>query len=140
VKTTTFGITVAALWATIRGDDETVLFKRRLAPALVARAFFISLIAFLALNVVAGLLLIQERLPLMHVLFETTSAFGTVGLSIGAADRPLSLAGDFSASAKLLIVAMMFAGRVGPLTLAVALAQRRQKPRLRYPEGTVLIG
>jgi trk system potassium uptake protein TrkH len=140
VKTTTFGITVAALWATVRGDEETVLFGRRLAPVLVARAFFISLIAFLGLNVVAGLLLIREALPLMDVLFETTSAFGTVGLSIGAKGAPLSLSGQFSDVSKILVVLMIFAGRVGPLTLAVALAQRRQKPRVRYPEGTILIG
>jgi len=140
VKTTTFGITLAALWATVRGDEETVLFRRRLPPALVARAFFISMIAFLALNVVAGLLLVRENLPLMHVLFETTSAFGTVGLSIGAEGAPLSLSGRFSDVSKLLVVLIIFAGRVGPLTLAVALAQRHRRSRLRYPEGSVLIG
>ena len=139
VKTTTFGITVAALWATVRGDEETVLFKRRLAPALVARAFFIALIAFLTLNVVAGLVLIVEDLPLLEVLFETTSAFGTVGLSMPEAGT-VSLAAQFSPVSKLLIAGMMFAGRVGPLTLAVALAQRHRRPRLRYPEGSVLIG
>ena len=139
VKTTTFGITVAALWTTVRGDDETVLFGRRLAPALVARAFFISLIAFLALNIVAGLVLVLEDLPLLEVLFETTSAFGTVGLSM-AAGSTVSLSSQFAPASKLLIVLMIFAGRVGPLTLAVALAQRRRKPRLRYPEGSVLIG
>jgi trk system potassium uptake protein TrkH len=140
VKTTTFGITVAALWSTVRGDEDTVLFKRRLPPALVARAFFIALIAFLALNVVAALVLITENQPLLPVLFETTSAFGTVGLSVGATGRPLSLAGEFSWVGKLLITAMMFMGRIGPLTLAVAVAHGRQKPRIRYPEGRVLIG
>ena len=53
VKTTTFGITMAALWATVRGQNEPVLFRRRLTADLVARAFFISLIAFLALNAIA---------------------------------------------------------------------------------------
>jgi trk system potassium uptake protein TrkH len=140
VKTTTFGITVLALWATVRGGREPTVFKRRLAAALVPRAFFISLIAFLALNVVAGLVLIFESHGLLAVLFETTSAFGTVGLSTGLPGSALSLSGHFSDVGKLLMIVMMFMGRVGPLTLAVALARGRPRPRLRYPEGRVLIG
>lgn len=140
IKVTTFAITVAALWATVRGMEEPALFKRRLASALVARAFFIALIAFLALNGIAGLLLISEGRELLPTLFETTSAFGTVGLSTGERGAPVSLAGHFSDVGKLLIIAMMFMGRVGPLTLAVALARRGTPPRLRYPEGKVLVG
>ena len=74
------------------------------------------------------------------MLFETTSAFGTVGLSTGTPGSVLSLSGHFAPTGKLLIIAMMFMGRVGPLTLAVALARGRPRPRLRYPEGKVLIG
>ena len=140
VKTTTFGITVAALWATVRGGEEPSIFRRRLAPAVVARAFFISLIAFLALNMVAGLVLVLESHGLLAVLFETTSAFGTVGLSTGVPGSVVSLSGHFGPGGKLLLIAMMFMGRVGPLTLAVALARGRPRPRLRYPEGKVLIG
>jgi trk system potassium uptake protein TrkH len=140
VKTTTFAITVAALWATVRGAEEPSLFRRRLTPALVARAFFISLIAFLALNGVAAILLAIEGRELLPTLFETTSAFGTVGLSMGEAPSPLSLAGHFSPFGKLLVAVMMFMGRVGPLTLAVAIARGRPRPHIRYPEGKVLIG
>jgi trk system potassium uptake protein TrkH len=140
VKTTTFGITVAALWATVRGGEEPAIFRRRLPPELVARAFFISLIAFLALNLVAGLVLVLESHGLLAVLFETTSAFGTVGLSTGVPGSVISLSGHFGPGGKLLVIAMMFMGRVGPLTLAVALARGRPKARLRYPEGKVLIG
>jgi trk system potassium uptake protein TrkH len=140
VKITTFGITVAALWATVRGMEEPVVFRRRLPPALVARAFFISLIAFLAVNAVAGLLLMIEGRGLLPTLFETMSAFGTVGLSMGETG-PLSLAAHFSAGGKLLMIVMMFVGRVGPLTLAVAIARRATAPpRIRYPEGKVLVG
>jgi trk system potassium uptake protein TrkH len=140
VKTTTFAITVAALWATVRGAEEPSLFRRRLAPGLVSRAFFISLIAFLALNVIAAILLATEGRELLPTLFETTSAFGTVGLSMGESPSPLSLAGHFSPAGKLLVAAMMFMGRVGPLTLAVAVARGRPRARIRYPEGKVLIG
>jgi trk system potassium uptake protein TrkH len=140
IKVTTLSVTVVALWATIRGRLEAVIFKRRLPPDLVARAFFISLIAFLALNLVTATLLVVEHQTLLPALFETTSAFGTVGLSMSGADSVTSLSGTFSVAGKLLMTGMMFMGRVGPLTLAVAVVGRRQTERLRYPEGKVLIG
>lgn len=141
VKTTTFSLTVAALWATVRGHTEPTLFGRRIAAETVARAFFISLIAFLALNTVAGLLLVVEGRDLLRTLFETTSAFGTVGLSTGQPGSVLSLSAFFSTGGKLLIIGMMFVGRIGPLTLAFALARRAASlPKVRYPEGKVLIG
>jgi trk system potassium uptake protein TrkH len=141
VKTTTFSITVAALWATVRGEDEPHLFGRRLGQELVARAFFVSLIAFLFLNAIAGLVLVTEQRDLLRTLFETTSAFGTVGLSMSENGAPVSLSAFFTANGKLLIMLMMFIGRLGPLTLAFAVARRASvQPRLRYPEGKVLIG
>lgn len=140
IKVTTFSITVAALWATVRGSRDAVVFKRRLPPELVARAFFVSLIAFLALNGVAVLLLITEGRGLLPTLFETASAAGTVGLSTGEPGSPLSLAGHFSPLGKLLLIATMFMGRIGPLTLAVALARGDTPARVRYPEAKILVG
>jgi trk system potassium uptake protein TrkH len=140
VKTTTFGVTVLALAATVRGLPEPVIMGRRLGADLVQKSFFICLIAFLGLNVVAGVLLLLEGRDLLRTLFETTSAFGTVGLSMGHQGTVLSLSGQFSPVGKLLVSAMMFAGRVGPLTLAVALARRQHVVRFRYPEGKVAIG
>jgi len=140
VKTTTFGVTMIALWATVRGKGDPVLFRHRLAPDLVARAFFITLTAFLVLNLISWLVLLVEGRDLMATVFETTSAFGTVGLSVGQAGSMLSLSGHFSNSGKLLIALMMYLGRVGPLTLAVALAKGRPPARLRYSEAKVLVG
>jgi trk system potassium uptake protein TrkH len=141
VKTTTFSITLAALWATVRGADDTVIFRRRLAAETVAKAFFISLIAFVALNSVAWLVLLFEGRDLLKTLFETTSAFGTVGLSMGEQGAPVSLSAFFSPVGKVLIMAMMFIGRVGPLTLAIAVAKRsKAQAKLQYPEGKILIG
>ena len=141
VKTTTFSITIAALWATIRGNPETTIFKRRVSPDTVGKAFFICLIGFLALNAVAGVVLVSEGRALMATLFETTSAFGTVGLSMGESGQPVSLVAFFTPGGKIILALMMFAGRVGPLTLAVALAHRAAlRARIRYPEGKVLIG
>jgi len=106
----------------------------------VSRAFFVSLIAFLAVNLVTGMLLVREHGDLLRTLFESVSAFGTVGLSTGISGTPLSLSAAFSEGGRLLICLLMFMGRIGPLTLAFALASRRTPPRVRYPEGRVLIG
>ena len=140
VKISTFSITVAVIWAMVRGAPEPTLLRRRIPSLLVARAFSICLIGFLALNVVAALLLVTEGRELLPTLFETTSAFGTVGLSMGEGSAPVSLAGHFSGVGRLLVIAMMFMGRIGPLTLAVALARRREAARVRHPEGKFLIG
>jgi len=89
---------------------------------------------------VAGMLLVIEDHPLLPTLFETTSAFGTVGMSTGHRGSVLSLAGHFSATGKFLLAAMMFMGRVGPLTLAVAVARGRTPAKIRYPEAKILVG
>jgi trk system potassium uptake protein TrkH len=140
VKISTFSVTVAAIWAMIRGAPEPTLLRRRLSPAVVSRAFSICLIGFLALNLVAGVLLLTEGRQLLPTLFEATSAFGTVGLSMGEAGAPVSLTGHFSGAGKMLLVSLMIVGRVGPLTLAVAIARPAPPARLRYPEGRVLVG
>jgi trk system potassium uptake protein len=141
VKTSTFSITLAALWATVRGENDTVIYKRRLAPELVAKAFFVSLIAFVTMNSVAWVLLLTEGRDLLKTLFETTSAFGTVGLSMGENGAAVSLAAFFSPVGKLLVMLMMFVGRLGPLTLAIAVARRgAAQAKIRYPEGKILVG
>ncbi|MCL4811962.1 MAG: hypothetical protein KJ061_05740, partial [Vicinamibacteraceae bacterium] len=140
VKVTTFGVTVLALLATVRGREEPVAFSRRIPADIVTRAFFICLIGFLAINVVAGTLLVLERGGLLATLFETTSAFGTVGLSIGMPGETVSYSGSFDRIGKLLVAVMMFTGRVGPLTLAIALAGRRPVARVKPAPGRVLIG
>jgi len=141
VKTSTFSLTVAALWGTVRGDAETTIFKRRIPRDTIGKAFFICLIAFLALNAAAGIVLVAEGRSLTAALFETTSAFGTVGLSMGEAGSSISLSGFFTPVGKIMMMVMMFVGRVGPLTMAIALAHRAAlTPKIRYPEGKVLIG
>ena len=140
VKISTFSITVAVIWAMVRGAPEPTLLERRIPASLIARAFSICLIGFLALNIVAGLLLVTQGRELLPTLFETTSAFGTVGLSMGEAGAPVSLVGHFTGAGKALVIAMMFMGRIGPLTLAVAIARRRELARVRHPEGKFLIG
>ncbi len=140
VKVTTVGVMLASLWATARGEAEATIFRRRIPQDQIARAFLICLVAFLAVNGLAAVLLAYESRQLLPTLFEVVSAFGTVGMSTGEGSSPLSLSGHFSIAGQLLITLMMFAGRVGPLTLLMAVARRRELSRVRYPEGKVLIG
>jgi len=77
----------------------------------------------------------------LGVLFEDVSAFGTVGLSVGSFTRvQTSLSHDFTPFGKIVIALTMLAGRVGPLTLGVAVVLRQRKETFVYPEGRVLIG
>ncbi len=140
VKVTTFGVIMAAVWGTVRGRRDVTVFRRRLAPDLVNRAFALSILAAIGLTLVTGLLLLTEHQGLLHTSYEAASAFGTVGLSMGVPGSPLSLSGFFGAGGKWLVIFLMFMGRVGPLTLAVALAGAAAPARVRYPEGKVLIG
>ena len=140
VKVSTVGVVLAALWATARGEVEATIFRRRLPPEQIARAFLICLVAFLSVNLLAAVLLAREGRHLLAILFETVSAFGTVGMSMGEGTSPLSLSGHFTVTGQLLIALMMFAGRLGPLTLVIAVARRREASRVRYPEGKVLLG
>jgi len=98
------------------------------------------LLAATGLLIITGMLLLVEGHGLLHTSYEAVSAFGTVGLSMGVAGSPLSLSGFFGTGGKWLIMFLMFMGRVGPMTLAVALAGLAAPVRVRYPEGKVLIG
>lgn len=133
-KTTTFGALVMAVRATISGRDEIELWGRRLAKEVVEKGLAITMAALSLIVVMTMILLITEKKSLMEILFEVTSAFGTVGLSMGITPK-LTVIG------KLLISFTMYAGRVGPLTLAVAIAQRHRAPvNVHYPEDRVIVG
>lgn len=136
IKTTTFTLWLAKLWSLLRGGKWPRLFSRHIPGEIARRA---SMIIGLAVvwNLLGLLLLLatEGRSPgvgMHDVLFEQVSAFGTVGLSTGLTPK-LSVAG------KLWIVATMFVGRLGPLTLAVW-ALTRRAPGVRYPEGRIMIG
>lgn len=133
VKTTTVGLLAAAIWAMIRGRDEVEIFKRGIARTVIYKAFALVFIAALLVVFVTMMLCLTEKAPFLNILFEVVSAFGTVGLTTG-------LTPSLTASGKLWLIITMFAGRVGPVTLALALALRQRKAMVRYPEGKVIIG
>ncbi|NLJ84252.1 MAG: Trk family potassium uptake protein [Halanaerobiaceae bacterium] len=133
IKTTTFGVIILAVWNVIRGKRDIEIFRRRLSERLVIKAFVITLLALFWVIFVTMLLSITESASFFALLFETVAAFGTVGLSTG-------ITASLSGIGRLLIIFTMFIGRVGPLTLAVALAEQKQVLLYRYPEEEIMVG
>ncbi|MEI7026667.1 TrkH family potassium uptake protein [Paenibacillus sp. y28] len=133
IKTTTFTTLVGAVLAMIRGKEDIVLFRNRLAKDRINKAVTLSMFALLLVVGVSMILSTTEDHHFLMILFEVTSAFGTVGLSMG-------LTPDLTLVGKLLICLMMFVGRLGPLTLAYALQPKAEKELYRYPEGRIMIG
>lgn len=133
IKTTTMGIMVSAIWALVRGRRDVEMFKRKIPSVLVYKAFAIYFISATLVILVTMMLSITEKVPFLKLLFEVVSAFATVGVSTG-------ITPDLSPHAKLWLILTMFAGRVGPVTLALALAMKSEKVKIQYPDGKVSIG
>jgi trk system potassium uptake protein TrkH len=140
IKTTTLGTLVATTWSNLRGRKDVNLFRRRISPESIEKAFVLTFLSLLLIASFSILLLVIEKQPLLPVLFEEISAFGTVGLSSGAPGSVCSLSAIFSSWGKLLIVLTMFAGRVGPITVGAAVLFREPQGQFRYVEEKVLVG
>lgn len=135
VKTATFGTLLAATWAVSTGRREIAIFQRRLPYLIVFKSLAIILMGLGMLLTSTILLSLTEDKEFLSVLFEVASALGTVGLSTGITPH-------LSSWGKVIIIFTMFAGRVGPLTLAVALGQQERERRylVKYPEEKIMVG
>ncbi|TYP49814.1 TrkH family potassium uptake protein [Thermosediminibacter litoriperuensis] len=133
VKTTTFALVLMMIYSVITSKEDVEIYKRRIPMDNVFKASVITVMALLQVLSVSLLLAITEGADFMSILYETVSAFGTVGLSMGITPH-LSDAG------KVLIILTMFSGRLGPLTIALALASKKKTAMLKYPEERILVG
>ncbi len=138
VKTSTFTIIIASLYATIRGLSNTVLFKRTVPSDTVLKSFLLVTLAAIFCTLSTHFIITTQSTQYLSAMFEVTSAFGTVGLSVGDGGVR-SLSALFTPIGKLAISFTMFVGRLGPLTLAIAVTRKAEK-RFKYPEGRVIIG
>ena len=121
------------IWAEVRGHTYVNVGNRRIDPRAQRQALTIALLS-VGLVVGSTLVLLEiTDLDTSSVLFEAVSAFGTVGLSTG-------ITADLPSSGQLVLVALMFVGRLGPVTLVSALALRERQLRYTLPEGRPLIG
>ncbi|WP_083936335.1 TrkH family potassium uptake protein [Nocardiopsis ganjiahuensis] len=133
IKVTTFAILLLVVHANVRGEPTVHAAGRRLSQATVTQA---TTVVVLSLGLVLSATLVLMTITpftLDQILFEATSAFATVGLSTG-------ITGDLPASGQLLLVFLMFVGRIGPITLASALAMRRRGRAYELPEERPIVG
>ncbi|WP_346916360.1 TrkH family potassium uptake protein [Clostridium sp.] len=138
IKTSTAGVLFMTIISVINGREDTELFKRRINKETVYKSLSVVVIALALVFTVTILLSITERAsgaPFEHYLFEATSAFGTVGLTLG-------LTQELTTIGKAIVALTMYAGRIGPLTLVLAISIRKRKRRnsIKYPEDKILVG
>jgi trk system potassium uptake protein TrkH len=133
VKVTTFAVLFATLRAELRNEPEPHLLDRRVPPGTVRRAISVAFVAVVVVTFSVLGLLLSEHEDAMRLAFEAVSAFGTVGLSVG-------LTPSLSSAGKLIIIVTMLIGRVGPLTVALATAERAHRAHHLRPHERVLIG
>lgn len=135
IKTTTFTSIVLSVLSTYRSEPHVVLGGRTLPKDVIQKAWAITTSAAILIFFMISILSLTEKVDLLTVFFEVTSAFGTVGLSLG-------LTPTLSNVGKMAIILTMFIGRVGPLTVAFVLSQKRnnQAAHIKYPDERILIG
>lgn len=134
VKTSTLGILIFTLISVLRGRDETEVFGRHLSQSTVYRAVAVFLMGIVIVVLGVTVLSINEvGATFEQILYEVLSAFGTVGLTQG-------ITPGLTAVSKITLSTIMYLGRVGPLTVMLALAGQKQKVNIKYPEGKLLIG
>jgi len=142
VKVTTFGVLLVLAVSRIRGRQDAVIFGRRISERSVTKAMSILTLGVAVLVISTFLLLTVEvgtisfsraQGEFIQLFLEAVSAFGTVGLSTG-------ITSDLSNAGRLIITLLMFIGRLGPLTIAVAIAARIRRTVIRYPEEKVMVG
>lgn len=134
IRTTTLAIAVLFLVNFARGRGVIHIFHRQIKLVDVFRSYAVILLAGLMVMIALLVLLITEpNVPVVSLLFEITSAFGTSGMSLG-------ITGDLSTPGKMIIMSLMFIGRVGLISFLYTLGGRTKNPHYHYPKERVIIG
>ncbi len=133
VKTTTVALLILWVVAMFRGKKEVSLFNRRIPLSNIREATILVTLASAMIFVFGYALMLTQDFSFDDILFETVSAFGTVGLSRG-------ITPDLSSAGKLLITLLMYLGRIGPLTLVYALGTRKHQAHIVFAEEKIPIG
>lgn len=133
IKITTFGVLLFIVIAELRGDAAVNIFGKRLARSVHRQAIAVAILAAALVTTCTGLLMLVTDYPLDALLFEAVSAFGTVGLSTG-------ITAHLPPAGQLILVALMFIGRLGPITFASSLALRERRLLYELPKERPIIG
>ena len=134
IKTTTAFVIIKSLFATIKGKERIEFNKKTIPFSLVDKSYSIVVMSLVFIFItVVTLGLLEPMVPLKNIIFESTSAFTTCGLSTGCI-------GGFSVAGKALLTFNMYLGRIGTLTFAYALSKRTKESRHEYPETYFMVG
>jgi len=142
VKTTSAALLFLMIWNRMKGNEEVNVFRRTIPKEIIGRTISIIFASVFSVSVITSVLLLtaggnlpplESRHFFVEYLFETVSAFGTVGLSMGVTPK-------LNDAQKIAVILMMFVGRVGPLTLAFSLARGALRRTLTYAEEGVMVG
>jgi trk system potassium uptake protein len=134
IKVATFFLLAYVIWSEIRGEPDVVIGRRRIAGSAQREALSVALLG-VALVAVGVLLveLLSEGFRFEHIMFDVISAFATVGLSTGVSMGSPE-------PAQLVLTALMFIGRVGPVVVATGIALNTRRRHYRYPEERPIVG
>jgi len=133
IKVTTFAVLLLIVWAELHGQREVVAFGRAVPPATLRQALTVAVVAAGAVMLATLLLAATNALDLGNALFESISAFSTTGLSTG-------VTGALDTTGQAILMILMFLGRVGPITLGVALVLRERERLFSHPEERPIVG
>lgn len=133
IRTTTFALNLLFFFHFARGNRSIKVFKRELYEDDIIKSLVVTMMALFICFISVIILSITENHPLLTLIFEVTSAFGTTGLSLG-------ITSDLSTIGKLIIIVLMFIGRVGILSFLFIIGGKRVEPNFHYPKEKVIIG
>ncbi|MFZ5648590.1 MAG: TrkH family potassium uptake protein [Bacillota bacterium] len=133
IKTTTFSLLILASGSISSGKEDIEIYNRRIPFHQVYKALTIFLLATFWVILAVMVLSITEKADFLTLLFEIVSAMGTVGLTLG-------ITPELSETGRVIIMLTMFLGRLGPMTVAFALAQKGKVSKIRYPEEKIIVG
>lgn len=133
VKTTTMAVAFLNLISVARNNDDVVIFKRKINNKVVIQSVAIIGIHILMASIAIFIICYLEPIGLREVIYESVSAISTVGISMG-------ITSDFNVASKLFIAGLMYTGRIGGMTIVLAIAENSHKVKLERPEEKILIG
>jgi trk system potassium uptake protein TrkH len=134
IKTTSASVVIAYFRSRLQGKENIDIFYRNIPGKTLEKALIVIIISIFMIGFFFLLLLyVETNFSMGELLFETVSAFGTVGLSTG-------ITSDLSVLSKLIVSITMLIGRIGPLTLLIALSKRGSPGLFKYPEENIMIG
>ncbi|MBI9097845.1 MAG: TrkH family potassium uptake protein [Spirochaetaceae bacterium] len=133
IKVNTLGVVWAYIQSFRKGKDDTLIYRHQVSKDQILQAFTVIIFGIISVFTITFILIVIEDFPPVEILFESVSAFATVGLSTG-------ITGSFTTLGKFCLIILMFFGRIGPLTLLTASSKGEKSSQISYPEATLLIG